>query len=171
MDVTVERRYPVDVEQLYGILTSQQFFQTRFAWGKIDDYRFDAFEAHGNEFLIRIVQPIAIRLDKVPSVARRFLPASADLTTEFRWHPAAGGYQADYRFVLGSVPVKVGGTMTLLADNGQAKQLTQVAVRSSVPLVGRKLESLIGERFDRLLEGDYRHTLRYIEQLKSDSAS
>ncbi|ASK34020.1 DUF2505 domain-containing protein [Alloalcanivorax mobilis] len=164
MDVTVERRYPVDVERLYEILTSKDFFQTRFEWGKVDDYRFDAFGPQGSEFLIRIVQPMDIRLDKVPSMARRFLPAKADLTTEFRWRPADGGYQADYRFALGNVPVKVGGTMALLADGEQAGQITRVAVNSSVPLVGRKLESLIGERFDRALEGDYRHTLRYIEQ-------
>jgi hypothetical protein len=168
MDVTVDRLYPVDVERLYGILTSERFFVTRFAWGKVDDYRFEAFGPEGDCFLIRIAQPIEIRLDKVPSVARRFLPEQAELTTEFRWRPAAGGYRAEYRFVLGNVPVKVGGTMTLLADNGQARQTTQVAVRSPVPLVGRKLESLIGARFDRALEGDYRHTLRYIEEGHAD---
>lgn len=168
MEMTVERRYPVDVERLYEILTRKDFFQTRFEWGKVDDYRFDAFGPQGSDFVIRIVQPLDIRLDKVPSVARRFLPAQADLTTEFRWRPGDGGYQADYRFGLGSVPVKVGGTMTLLADGDHARQITRVAVRSSVPLVGRKLESLIGEHFDRALEGDYRHTLRYIEQEQTD---
>ncbi|HCR78684.1 MAG TPA: DUF2505 domain-containing protein, partial [Alcanivorax sp.] len=76
-----------------------------------------------------------------------------------------GGYQADYRFQLGNVPVKVSGTMTLLADGDQSRQITRVAVHSSLPLVGRKLERLIGERFDKALEGDYRHTLRYIEEV------
>ncbi|MBM7333363.1 MAG: DUF2505 domain-containing protein [Alcanivorax sp.] len=164
MEEIVERRYPVNVEELYGILTSKAFFEQRFAWGGVDDYRFEAFEPQGDGFLIRIVQPIAIRLDKVPSVARKFLPEQAELTTEFRWRPARAGYQADYRFVLGSVPVKVGGTMALGADGDEAVQTTRVAVKSSVPLVGRKLESLIAQRFEQALEGDYRHTIRYIQE-------
>lgn len=166
MDETVQRRYPVDVETLYSILTSEDFFQHRYAWGKVDDYRFERFGAEGETFVIRIVQPIEIRTDKVPSFARRLLPSSADLTTDFHWRPFEGGYQAEYRFVLGNVPVKVSGTMTLRAEAAdQALQETRVSVRSSVPLVGRKLEGLIGARFDKALEGDYRHTLRYIEQV------
>ena len=164
MEERVERRYPVNVEELYAILTSKAFFEQRYAWGRVEDYRFEAFEPQGDGFLIRIAQPIAIRLDKVPGVARKFLPEEAELTTEFRWHPASGGYQADYRFVLGHVPVKVGGTMTLRQDGDDAVQTTRVAVKSSVPLVGRKLESLIAERFEQALEGDYRHTIRYIKE-------
>lgn len=166
MEETVQRRYPVDVETLYSILTNEDFFQRRYAWGKVEDYRFERFGKEGDCFVIRIVQPIEIRTDKVPAFARRLLPSRADLTTEFRWRPAAGGYQAEYRFGLGNVPVKVNGTMTLRAEGRDAAlQETQVLVRSSVPLVGRKLEGLIGARFDKALEGDYRHTLRYIEQV------
>ena len=166
MDETVQRRYPVDVETLYSILTSEDFFEHRYAWGKVDDYRFERFGREGDAFVIRIVQPIEIRTDKVPSFARRLLPSRADLTTEFHWRPSDGGYQADYRMVLGSVPVKVAGTMTLRAEGDEkALQETHVSVRSSVPLVGRKLEGLIAARFDKALEGDYRHTLRYIEQI------
>ena len=165
MDVTAERRYPVNVEELYGILTSRAFFEQRYQWGKVDDYRFEVFEPAGDGFHIRIAQPIEIRLDKVPAFARKLLPSEAELVTEFHWRPATGGYQADYRFQLGNVPVKVSGTMTLLADGDQSRQITRVAVHSSLPLVGRKLERLIGERFDKALEGDYRHTLRYIEEV------
>ena len=66
--------------------------------------------------------------------------------------------------MLGSVPVKVGGTMALGADGDEAVPTTRVAVKSSVPLVGRKLESLIAQRFEQALEGDYRHTIRYIQE-------
>ncbi|GAA5127511.1 DUF2505 domain-containing protein [Alloalcanivorax gelatiniphagus] len=164
MEEKVERRYPVKVEELYGILTSKAFFEQRYAWGKVKDYRFEAFEPRGDGFLIRIRQPIAIRLDKVPGFARKLLPAEAELTTEFDWHPAAAGYQAGYRMVLGNVPVKVSGTMSLRQDGDEALQTTRVAVKSTVPLVGRKLESLIADRFEQALEGDYRHTIRYIRE-------
>lgn len=164
MEQTVERHYPVTVGDLYGILTSKAFFEQRFAWGRVEGYRFEAFAPRDGGMLIRIAQPITIRLDKVPGFARKFLPGEADLTTEFHWRPVADGYLAGYRFVLGRVPVNVGGTMALRADGEQAVQTTRVAVKSSVPLVGRRLEGLIAERFEEALDGDYRHTLRYIEE-------
>lgn len=166
MEETVWRRYPVNVEALYAILTSKDFFEHRYAWGKVQDYRLEAFQPQGDAFLVRIAQPIDIRVDKLPPAVRRLLPARADLTTEFRWRPSEGGYLADYRMTLGAVPVKVSGTMCLRADGtDSASQETRVAVRSSLPLVGRKLEGLIAARFGEALDGDYRHTLRYIEEV------
>jgi len=54
MEMTVERRYPVNVETLYAILTSKAFFEQRYAWGKVEDYHFDAFEQTEDGALIRI---------------------------------------------------------------------------------------------------------------------
>jgi hypothetical protein len=33
-----------------------------------------------------------------------------------------------------------------------------------VPVIGRKLVDLVGQRVDKALESDYRGTLRYLEQ-------
>lgn len=170
MDETVWRRYPVNVEALYAILTSKDFFTQRYAWGRVKDYRLEGFQQQGDVFLVRVIQPIDIRVDKLPPFARRLLPARADLSTEFRWRPSEGGYLADYRMTLGAVPVKVNGSMSLRAEGADgASQETRVAVRSSLPLVGRKLEGLIAARFGEALDGDYRHTLRYIEEVYSGS--
>src|SRR5699024_1725439 len=97
MDETVWRRYPVNVEALYAILTSKDFFTQRYAWGKVKDYRLEGCQPQGDVFLVRVIQPIEIRVDKLPPFARRLLPARADLSTEFRWRPSEGGYLADYR--------------------------------------------------------------------------
>ena len=98
-------------------------------------------------------------------MARRFLPESADLLTEFLWTPTtqAGRYQAEYRFELGNVPMKISGVMILTGDDNEAVQHTEVEISSSVPLVGKKLVSLVAPKIDDALAGDYRHTLRYVE--------
>ncbi len=168
MRVVVDREYPVSVEKLYDIMTSKAFFEQRFAWGGIDDYRFDAFEQTPEGMLIRIAQPVRIKTDKIPGFARRFVPEQGELVTEFLWWPASEsgdkGYQARYRFQLGGVPMNVEGTMTL-AEEGQdhAIQRTEVTLSSSVPLVGKKLVSLLSPKVDDALAGDYRQTLRYVE--------
>ncbi|KZY30093.1 hypothetical protein A3754_01830 [Alcanivorax sp. HI0083] len=165
MKVMVDRQYPIGVDRLYEILTSKAFYETRYEWGKVDNYRFGAFEDTPRGKLIQLIQPIEIRTDKLPSVARRFLPESADLLTEFLWTPTtqAGRYQAEYRFELGNVPMKISGVMILTGDDNEAVQHTEVEISSSVPLVGKKLVSLVAPKIDDALAGDYRHTLRYVE--------
>ncbi|MED5431843.1 MAG: DUF2505 domain-containing protein [Pseudomonadota bacterium] len=168
MRVVVDREYPVSVEKLYDIMTSKAFFEQRFAWGGIDDYRFDAFEQTPEGMLIRIAQPVRIKTDKIPGFARRFVPEQGELVTEFLWRPASEsgdkGYQARSRCHLGGVPMNVERTMTL-AEEGQdhAIQRTEVTLSSSVPLVGKKLVSLLSPKVDDALAGDYRQTLRYVE--------
>jgi hypothetical protein len=54
--------------------------------------------------------------------------------------------------------------MVLNDGESQSIQQTQVEITSSVPLVGRKLVDLVAPKIDDALAGDYRHTLRYVEQ-------
>lgn len=167
MKVMIDREFPVSVDRLYEILTSKAYYEQRFEWSKVQDYRFDAFRETDDGLLIQMAQPMEIRSDKIPSFARRLVPEKADLITEFLWEPSADPdrYQARYRFQLGNVPLAVNGTMTLSGDgNGHAIQRTEVELTSSVPLVGKKLVSLLAPKIDDALAGDYRHTLRYVEQ-------
>lgn len=171
MNEVVRRQYPVDVESLYSVLTSRDFFECRHAWSRIDEYRFERFGQYGDAFVVRLVQPLSLQIEKLPVLVRRFLPAQADLITEFRWRPCEGGYQAEFRLRLGGVPASVSGTMTLRAAGVRtASQEVRACVRSSLPLPGKKLEQRMVARFDRLLESDYRHTLRYLRQRCEPSA-
>lgn len=167
MKVKVDREYPVSVDQLYEIMTSKAFFEQRFEWGRVTGYRFEGFEQTPSGLLLRIFQPVRIRSDKIPGFAKRFLPEQADLLTEFLWTPLAdgSGYEAQYRFQLGSVPVSVAGTMQLSREgDDHSLQCTEVEVSSSVPIVGKKLVSLLADKVDDALAGDYRQTLRYVEE-------
>lgn len=169
MKVKVDREYPVSVEQLYKIMTSKAFFEQRFEWGRVTDYRFEGFEQTGNGLLLKIFQPVKFRSDKIPGFARRFLPEQAELLTEFLWTPLSdgSGYQARYRFQLGNVPVSVAGIMMLSRDGEQhSLQITEVEVSSSVPIVGKKLVGLLADKVDDALAGDYRQTLRYLEECR-----
>lgn len=169
MKVKVDREYPVSVERLYEIITSKAFFEQRFEWGRVNGYRFEGFEQTPNGLLLKIFQPVQIRSDKIPGFAKRFLPEQADLLTEFLWTPIqdGSGFEAQYRFQLGSVPVSVAGKMVLSRDGeSHALQCTEVEVSSSVPIVGKKLVSLLADKVDDALAGDYRQTLRYVEECR-----
>lgn len=166
METAVRHRYPVKVETLYRILVSRDFFRCRYQWGGVRDYRFECFEQQGDTFLVCIAQPILIPADRLPPMARRLLPGSTELITEFRWQRAADGYRAGCRLTLAGAPLKAEGHMLLRPDEngGGAVQQVCLDVHCTVPVLGRKLERLVAQRLGRILDGDYRHTLRYIEQ-------
>lgn len=167
MKVKVDREYPVSVDRLFEIMTSKAFFEQRFEWGRVTGYRFEGFEETASGLLLKIFQPVKFKSDKIPGFARRFLPEQADLLTEFLWTPLedASGYQAQYRFQLGNVPVSVAGVMVLSRDgDDHSLQCTEVEVSSSVPIVGKKLVALLADKVDGALAGDYRQTLRYVQE-------
>ena len=172
----VERHqvYPVSARTLVDVLTHQDFFRWRLGARGEDDFHFDAFEQTSEGMLIRVHRELQIKSDRVPAVARRFVGRGATLVTEFLWtETQTQPYQARYLFKLGSVPVEVKGQVRLLDEQGSAHQHIVVEVTSNVPLIGRKLVEMVGERVEKALDSDYRGTLRYLEKqgLVGDTSS
>jgi hypothetical protein len=165
MKVEHQHEFEVTPATLLDVLTSHRYFEARFAMSGIEDFWFDAYEETREGFLIRVEREIEIRSEKLPSFARRFLGQRYTLTQEFLWtHRDALPYRAQYRFKLGDIPVTVHGEMRIDDHDGKAAQQYRVQVESSVPVIGRKLVDLVGQRVDKALESDYRGTLRYLEQ-------
>lgn len=165
MKVERTHSYPVAAETLFKTLTDKSFFEARFAMSGIDDYHFEAFEPHGDEFVIRVVRDMALRHDNVPAFARRFMGKTYQLVQEFIWTKTdSQPYRARYRFALGNVPVDVSGVIELDEHDKKARQHICVQVNSNLPLIGGKIASLAGEKVDKGLDSDYRSTLRYLEE-------
>lgn len=163
MRVERHQQYPVSAQTLVRVLTDKAFFERRLG-GSEDNYYFDAFEQTDEGLLIRVHREVAIRSDKVPAVARKFIGSSATLVTEFLWQETGTApYRAQYLFKLGSVPVEVRGQVRLLDEEGSARQHIIVEVSSHIPLIGRKLVEMVGQRVEKALDSDYRGTLRYLE--------
>lgn len=165
MRVERHQRYPVDASTLVSVLTHKDYFQWRLGAKEDEKFYFDAFEQTPQGLLIRVHREVAIKTDHVPAVARRFLGKGATLVTEFLWtETEAQPYQARYLFKLGSVPVEVRGQVRIQDEDGQAVQHVVVEVSSGVPLVGRKLVDMVGQRVEKALDSDYRGTVRYLEK-------
>jgi hypothetical protein len=162
----VERRHDFDVSarELVDAMTSREFFRFRFSLSGVDDFRFDAFEQTDAGFLIRVLRDMEISGGNVPVFARKFLGQTYTLVQEFLWTSLEQSpYRAEYHFYLGNIPVQVKGGIEITERNGRAHQCYRVHVSSSVPVVGRKLVNLVGERVEKALDSDYRGTLRFLE--------
>lgn len=164
MNVQRTQRYPVSAETLFRVMTDRDFYDRRFAMSGIDDHRFEAFDRHGDELVIRIVRDVALRADSVPAWARRFVGKPQSLVQEFVWTcSGTPPYRARYRFSIGNVPVDVRGHIEIHDADGQAEQRIRVEVDSRVPLIGGKIAAYAGEKVEKGLDSDYRGTMRYLE--------
>lgn len=165
MKVERHQDYQLPAQQLLTVLTDRSFFEERHAMSGDIQFRFDAFGEQADGFLIRILRDVDIPMDKVPSFARRFVGNNKTLVQEFLWVERNSlPYRAHYRVAFGKVPVEVHGEVTITEVNGVAHQHVLAEVKSSVPLVGKKLAAMVGERVDRALDSDYRSTLKYLRQ-------
>lgn len=165
MKVERQQSYSLPAQQLLTVLTDRHFFEQRHAMSGDIQFRFDAFGEQANGFLIRILRDIDIPMDKVPSFARRFIGNNKTLLQEFLWVERQSlPYRAHYRFALGNVPVEVHGEVTITEVDGIAQQHMLMEAKSSVPLIGKKLATMVGERVDKALDSDYRSTLKYLRQ-------
>ena len=164
MQVSRHQDYPVSPAVLLDALTHRDFFQWRLSRSGDEDFHFDAFEETSEGLLIRVHREVKIKADRVPAVARKFIGSSSTLVTEFLWTEREKlPYRARYRFHIGGIPVTVAGDIRIESAQQGARQHLSVEVSSHVPLVGRKLVSMVGERVEKALDADYRSTLKYLE--------
>ncbi|WP_162925776.1 DUF2505 domain-containing protein [Isoalcanivorax indicus] len=159
------RSFPVSARTLYEVLASRDFYAARFAMSGVSDYGYEECRHDDGSLTIRFSRQL--RTDtgrgKVPGFARRFIPGSAALQTEFVWLPAqTAPFRARFSVDVSGVPVSVSGDMQLLDVAGGCRQVLRAHIRSSVPLVGGKLCQLIADQVDRGLDKDSQATHRYL---------
>lgn len=90
---------------------------------------------------------------EIPSAARRFVGDAITVEEVHTWsHPDVDGTRhGTVRATFGGAPMAVDGTLELRADGPGSVLDVVIHSRSSVPLVGGKLEQVVGDQFMRAL--------------------
>ena len=172
MKIERTREFPVAPETLAEMLRSREYYETRHAWSGITDYRFDAFGEVEEGFLVRIERPLEISKRKLPGFVSALVPSSSTLIMELCWKRwREPPYQGRYRFALERVPAEVQGSMEITGGGQGARQDIELRIHSSVPLLGGRIAGMAASGVDRVLESDYRATLRYIEECLGASSA
>lgn len=166
MSLVQTRRYPVSAEQLLALLTSKDFYVSRYNIQEVNDYHFEQCEQTEAGFVVQIKRSMAIKTDKIPSFARRFVGDTAELSTTFTWNnQGESPYQGRYNVVMAGAPVTITGDVSIHAGTAHScEQHVALTISCSVPLVGKKLAALLAQRVEKVLEEDYQATLRYLEE-------
>lgn len=90
---------------------------------------------------------------EIPSAARRFVGDSITIEEVHTWaHPEVDGTRhGRVTASFGGAPMSVDGTLTLRAQGSGSVLDVVIHSKSSVPLVGGKLEQVVGDQFMRAL--------------------
>ena len=84
----------------------------------------------------------------IPSFARKFVGDSVQLVQRATWT----GSSADFEVEIPGKPGHLKGTLTLTPDGARTREVIDAEVTVKVPLLGGKLEELIGGIFGKTLE-------------------
>jgi hypothetical protein len=100
----------------------------------------------------------------LPSVVRGVLPRDLTIERSERWtRQDSGRYLGDVKVTIPGAPASAAGGMRLrdLTDGGSELQV-RADVRVSVPLVGGKIEGIIGEHVQKLLAAETTFTRQWL---------
>lgn len=138
-----------DVEQLFGVLTSPEWVDTkrqRFA----DESTLTEHEPRpdgGVRLTVSRKLP-----DGVPGFLEKFLPQDGRILESFEWGPAGpdGSRHGQWSADIAGAPARLGGTMRIDPTDVGSAYTIEGEVKVKVPLIGGKAESFIAEKVTEL---------------------
>lgn len=102
--------------------------------------------------------------EDLPSLVRRVLPGDITIERTERWtRQDRGSYLADVEVAIPGTPASAAGEMRLrdLPDGGSQLDV-RADVKVSVPLVGGKIEGIVGEKVQELLAAETAFTEQWL---------
>lgn len=141
MDLHTEQRYDADPAAVFAMLVDETFIARKTAAAKALRHKATVTRTDDRATieLTRVMPP------DVPDYVRRFVGETIDVKQVDVWGPAApdGSRQGTIKLDMVGAPVICSGTMTLATADGRTVVRIAAAIKASVPLVGRKIESAV----------------------------
>jgi uncharacterized protein DUF2505 len=119
-------------------------------------------DVQGARYLLRL----GLDAEDLPSVVRTVLPGDLTIERSERWtRKDSGRYLGDVEVTIPGAPASATGGMRLrdLPDGGSELDV-RADVRVSVPLIGGKIEGVIGEQVQRLLTAETAFTEAWLSE-------
>lgn len=162
--------YGGSVEQLHRAFSEEDYWLARLAGSGVDDATLERMHVggpSGSDGSIEVVTLQVLRKDRLPSLVSQFHRGDLHIRREESWAPVAGG--AAKATVVGSIidaPVTLSGTAVLAPNPESTGALLQfrATVEVRIPLVGSKLENIIGSQLATVVMAEQRFTTMWISE-------
>ena len=140
---------PADVEQVFGVLTSEEWVGTKKERFSDDSQLLSREVREDGGVLLTVTRTLP---DGVPGFLQRFLPSDGRITETFDWGPARpdGTRHGEWKADIAGAPASLGGAMRLDPTEVGSAYTIEGEVKVKVPLIGGRAESFIAEKVTEL---------------------
>lgn len=159
--------YDGSVDEVHHAFTDENYWRARLAGSGVDVATLELMRV-GDEDTVEVVTLQVIRGDKLPGMVTQLHSGDLRIRREEAWGPITGG--AATGSVVGSIvdaPVNLAGTAVLEAidETGGSRLTFRATVQVRVPIIGGKLENIIGTRLAELVAAEQRFTTEWIAKM------
>lgn len=156
------------VEEVLQAFSEADYWLARLAGSGVDDAKLESLRVggnSGNDGTIEVATLQVVHSHRLPGLITQLHRGDLCIRREETWGPVFDGVAT--ASVTGSVmgaPANVSGTAVLspTAESGGSRLECRVTVRVRVPLIGGKLEKIIGIQLADLVTAEQRFTTEWI---------
>ena len=156
--------YDGTVEEVHRAFSERDYWLARLAESGVDESELESMRV--SDGTIDVVTVQVVRSHNLPGLVTQVHRGDLCVRREETWSPVTDGTMtASIRGSILDSPVNVAGTAVLssLAASGGARLNVQLTVHVRIPLIGGKLEKLIGAQFATLLAEEQRFTTMWLD--------
>lgn len=158
--------YDGSVDEVHRAFTDENYWRARLAGSGVDVATLESMrvgESAGNT--VEVITLQVIRSHKLPGMVTQLHAGDLCIRREESWGPVADGSARGS--VVGSIvdaPVHLSGSaqLTPIAETGRARLTFRATVHVRVPIIGGKLENIIGGQLAELVAAEQRFTTEWI---------
>lgn len=163
--------YDGSVEVVHQAFTDESYWQARLAESGVDVARLESMRVggeSGDDDTVTVVTLQVIHSHKLPGMVTQLHRGDLCIRREEIWGPVTDG--AATGAVVGSIldaPVNLSGNAVLspVTRTGGARLKFRATVQVSVPIIGGKLENIIGTRLAEVVAAEQRFTTEWIASM------
>lgn len=160
--------YDGSVDEVHRAFTDANYWRARLAESGADVATLESMRVggqSGDDDTVEVVTLQVIRSDKLPGMVTQLHSGDLRIRREETWGPVTDGAAAGS--VMGSIvgaPVSLEGTAVLepIGRTGGSRLTFRATVHVRVPIIGGKLENIIGARLAELIAAEQRFTTEWI---------
>lgn len=160
--------YDGSVEEVHRAFTDEGYWLARLSESGVDLATLESIRVggeSGDDDTVEVVTLQVIHSHNLPGMVTQLHSGDLRIRREETWGPVAGG--AAQGSVAGSIvdaPVNLAGDAVLLpiTNTGGSRLEFRATVQVRVPIIGGKLENIIGTRLAELVAAEQRFTTKWI---------
>lgn len=155
--------YHVGVEHVHAALCDEGYWVARLADSGADTATLDSMTVHPDGH-VEVTTTQALYRERLPALATQFHRGDLEMVRNERWSPVRdGGSFAQITGKVLAAPASLSGDAVLKATEAGCRLSFTATVHVDIPLVGGKIESIIGAKLAELMTAEQRFTSRWLD--------